>query len=191
MRKFSILYICALVLCIIFFYSLLIIFEDNEEEEEFVNTIGKQKEIMNFTELRSHKPKNNFSFMFYSTNIRYLCNCFILVSTIQENIENKSNIYNFDYNILVPNSMVQTSYIMKANKLKIKLINVEKKLYSNNQQSHWADSLTKFYVFAQTQYERIVYLDCDSLVKKDITHLFHLPKHFLYAPIGKKIGNSI
>lgn len=38
------------------------------------------------------------------------------------------------------------------------------------------ESLTKLHIFNQTQYDRIVYLDSDMIVERNLDHLFSLPK---------------
>lgn len=44
----------------------------------------------------------------------------------------------------------------------------------------WGDSLTKLRIFQLTEYERIVYFDCDALVLKNMDVLFRLPS----APVA-------
>ena len=44
----------------------------------------------------------------------------------------------------------------------------------------WAQSLTKLQLFSLTQYKRLIYLDADGLVLKDMSHLFSLPN----APVA-------
>ena len=46
----------------------------------------------------------------------------------------------------------------------------------------WSESVTKLHIFNLTEYKRIVYLDSDALVMRNLDHLFQLPPHFLYAP---------
>ena len=39
----------------------------------------------------------------------------------------------------------------------------------------WAQSLTKLHLFGLTQYKRLIYLDADGLVLRNMDHLFSLP----------------
>ncbi|GAA5880921.1 hypothetical protein JCM3774_001777, partial [Rhodotorula dairenensis] len=45
-----------------------------------------------------------------------------------------------------------------------------------------AASLTKLHVFRLTQFEKILYLDADTLVLRPLSHLFNLPYRFAAAP---------
>ncbi|RDB24359.1 Glucose N-acetyltransferase 1 [Hypsizygus marmoreus] len=46
----------------------------------------------------------------------------------------------------------------------------------------WSESLTKLHVLGLTDYERVIYLDNDGLVLKNLDHLFDLPKAPLILP---------
>ena len=46
----------------------------------------------------------------------------------------------------------------------------------------WAQSLTKLHVFGLTQYKRLIYLDADGLVLRNMDHLFSLPDAAVAMP---------
>lgn len=50
--------------------------------------------------------------------------------------------------------------------------------------SSWSDSFTKLYAFKLVQYDRIVYLDADSVIRKHMDELFLLPPALIAAPLN-------
>ena len=46
----------------------------------------------------------------------------------------------------------------------------------------WAQSLTKLQMFSLTQYKRLIYLDADGLVLRNMNHLFSLPDAAVAMP---------
>ncbi|GAV26931.1 hypothetical protein PMKS-000392 [Pichia membranifaciens] len=50
--------------------------------------------------------------------------------------------------------------------------------------TYWSDCFTKLHSFSLTQYDRIIYLDSDSIIRKRMDQLFFLPPALLAAPLN-------
>ncbi|VEU20851.1 DEKNAAC101689 [Brettanomyces naardenensis] len=53
-----------------------------------------------------------------------------------------------------------------------------------SESSYWSKSFTKLYAFGLTQYERLVFIDSDSLVLRNMDELFTLPDSILATPVN-------
>lgn len=50
--------------------------------------------------------------------------------------------------------------------------------------SYWSESFTKLYAFDLTEYDRVIFLDSDSLVLQNMDELFSLPESILALPVN-------
>lgn len=119
-----------------------------------------------------------FAYVTYATNDEYACSSLIAA----ESITNTSIRGDIDIVILTTRNVSRT-YIDRMNKLGYVTLNVyAQKSSAPGTDRTWAYSLTKLMSFGLTMYNRVVFLDSDSIVLKNMDHLFDLPPHFLYAP---------
>ena len=51
----------------------------------------------------------------------------------------------------------------------------------------WKECLTKYHVFDMTEYDKVVFLDADLYIMKNLDHLFELP-HMTAAQDGEYFG---
>jgi len=81
--------------------------------------------------------------------------------------------------------------------LKIEVVEVEDFIYSsellkknkNMNMPHWNGTAGKFSCFGLDQFEKIVFVDCDMMVMKNIDHLFDMP-HMTAAPDSPEIARD-
>lgn len=59
---------------------------------------------------------------------------------------------------------------------------IKSKFHSDS--TYWSDSFTKLHAFSLTQYDRVIYLDSDSIIRKRMDQLFFLPPALLAAPLN-------
>jgi len=116
------------------------------------------------------------AYVFYATNDNYACSALINVAILQ-NITGKD--VKKDY-VLIYTPGVSKDMVNRFKAKSVKTI-WKMSLHAVGN-SYYSDVLTKMYVFNMTQYERVIFLDSDILVKKSLDHLFHLPKVDLAAP---------
>lgn len=99
-------------------------------------------------------------------------------------IDNASPDYQYNIYVLIDQLNEENSAIlrgMQKENVKVEMINVKAKLDALSEMLHLRDYYTKttyyrFFIPALfPQYERGIYLDCDIVVRGDISKLYHLP----------------
>eukprot|EP01133_Synstelium_polycarpum_P007582 gene7582-8873_t len=114
--------------------------------------------------------------MFYVTREEYFCS----VSIIAHRLRQWSSV---DIVILMVDSYrySQSTLAHVKSLPNVYIKNIEN-LEAPNAEIHWKQSWNKFYVFDQTEYDRVVYIDADTYILKNMDHLFMLPSVALAAP---------
>lgn len=78
--------------------------------------------------------------------------------------------------ILMPGISKETTFVLDRNNISYSIISKEIKNPTDvNQKHRWFPTYSKLFVFNQTQYEKVVYLDADTLVLRNIDNLFLQP----------------
>lgn len=131
---------------------------------------------------------NKFAYVTYATNPDYLCNTIILFKNLlQLNTDAKLV-------LLLPNSskddeaidfllnhMKTTLNLNRPDQIVIKIIDNDNELFSRFDQTEWSNSFNKLHIFNLYEYERIIYLDNDSLITSNMDELFFLPDTINFA----------
>ncbi|KAI8908030.1 nucleotide-diphospho-sugar transferase [Gorgonomyces haynaldii] len=125
---------------------------------------------IHFLDDYSHKTKQ--SYMFYATNDNYACNVMISVDRLQKFHKHPS----IDLSMIVTDG-VSEKLRKSLQQQGVKLI--EKSVWKQDDPDthlqHYTDSLTKLYVFEDLGYDKIVFIDSDTLIMRNLDHLFLLP----------------
>lgn len=132
-----------------------------------------------------------FAYVNYVTHYEYLCNTYLIFSQLIES-GTKAKLL-----LLISNDVLDhmvSKYAEKAKNLvdKLKEIGPDQVIvkYVDNiikpmDYTPWNKSLTKLLIFNQTEFERIIYLDNDSLVYDKLDELFFLPSYIKFgAPVN-------
>ncbi|KAI9203438.1 nucleotide-diphospho-sugar transferase [Polychytrium aggregatum] len=143
-------------------------------------TSGKvaSKESSERSTKQAKPPKKN-AYGFYVTNDEYACAALIMVRTLL-NTGLRPGVEIF---VLVT-SDVSEKYIRKMRKMGmvVKPTTRLEVTAIGDTPTWWKQSMTKMNIFNMTEYDRIIFLDADGFVLKNMDSLFDLPPYFLYSP---------
>lgn len=114
------------------------------------------------------------AYMMYVTDPSRLCPTIIMTKRLMH-----LNIHP-SIDIVVLSTLPETQ-VKKRFDLNVKIIQVSPWEQKRGERT-WRKSLTKLHVFKEYGYDRIIYLDSDAWLMKNIDHLFHLPKSIFWAP---------
>ncbi|EGG17508.1 hypothetical protein DFA_08504 [Cavenderia fasciculata] len=129
------------------------------------------------------------AYAFYVTDDIYYCAAAATAHRLRQWTD-----YDIVFIFITANSYTPGSHI--TNKLN-KLTNIKHKFIDSSiqarfpgQDSTWRDSLNKFYVFTLTEYDRIIFLDADTVVLRNLDHLFFIPDCTLASPRAYWLDNQ-
>lgn len=126
---------------------------------------------------------NRYCYVTVLTNDRYLDGTITLALSI------KKNKCKYPLQVIIPKDKKALKEQLNKNKISyICMDNVVEntKEYIANDVSYWAETLFKLNIFRLTQYEKIVFLDSDMIIRKNIDKLFECP-HMSASIAGKCI----
>ncbi|RDW83296.1 hypothetical protein BP5796_04787 [Coleophoma crateriformis] len=131
---------------------------------------------------------SRFKYVQYVTTPEYLCNAVMIWSQIEEigSRANRIMMYPSNWNQDAVNPVdLQPTPIARmleeaASKYFVQLYPVEVLNRSQSSEATWADSYTKLLAFNLTEFDRVLTLDSDSVVRGNLDELFLLPP----APIA-------
>ncbi|KAH7316694.1 nucleotide-diphospho-sugar transferase, partial [Stachybotrys elegans] len=123
---------------------------------------------------------SRFAYTQYVTNKKYLCNSVMLFETLQRLGSKASRV------MMYPSYMLPDPTSKEGQNREAKLIITARDSYGvelvpiqiqhrEERDETWADSFTKLLAFNQTQYERVLALDSDSVVLQPMDELFLTP----------------
>lgn len=134
---------------------------------------------------------NRLAYVFYATSPDNLYPVLVNIRQLV-NFDSKAKfhlIYSFDLNENLNNQSENIKFHKIIKLLKNKY-NVEMVKYNKIQSkfdkdsTNWSDSFTKLWAFSLTQYDRVIYLDADSIINNKMDQLFFLPPSLLSVPIN-------
>jgi len=117
---------------------------------------------------------NRFSYLFFATSRDHVCAVKVAVTRLKE-----LGSQGADFICLVHNKGLADLFEDSVVKAIVYL--PEKEVVRDNYYKH---SMMKFYGFQMYEYDRVVFLDVDSYVMKNLDHLFTLPDVELAAPVA-------
>nr|AIG55795.1 secreted protein [Achlya hypogyna] len=115
------------------------------------------------------------AYMLYATNAITACNALIMA----KNIRRLGTPASIDIVVLVGASLPEHK---RAALVAGGLIVVVPWLQRNAPHDTWIESLTKLRIFEERGYERVIYLDSDAWLHRNLDHLFHLGEAVFWAP---------
>lgn len=171
----------AAAFVVLYFVFLQVFFEKQD--------LGKSIRVLPQDVINAYPHQDGkFAYMQYATNKQYLelaINNFVVLERSGSRIADKVIIIKLS----VRNDPGYLKIQTQAKENGITLVAVPSIEVSGTLSPEWADSFTKFHIFGQTQYDRVVYFDADSMfvsaektekgfknVPKPIDELFNIPK---------------
>lgn len=126
--------------------------------------------------LDSHKK---LAYAFYATDQTYACSAMVIIKTLLS-----TNPYqNIDILLIIPKNTkkvilteTQQNFLKKINETSNRMVYVRKEEipYTNNDITY-RDVFLKLTIFKQFDYYKIIYLDSDALILRNLDHLFTYP----------------
>lgn len=131
---------------------------------------------------------SKFAYVNYVTDAAYLCNTLILFEKLKTEYGTKAQLL-----LLISKDLVdpeQSSNIDLITMLLDKIRSIDNEqivikpidnIVKPQDYTPWNESLTKLLVFNQTEYERIIYLDNDAVLRDNLDELFFIPNYIKFA----------
>jgi lipopolysaccharide biosynthesis glycosyltransferase len=120
--------------------------------------------------------RRRFAYAFYATNDDYGCSVLSNIRQLRKlNISQEIDI------VVVYLKKLSPHIVFEINRTNVKTKLVDSLPY-NKAKTYYRDVNTKFRVLQLYEYDRIVYVDADTIILKNMDHLFLLPPVDLAAP---------
>lgn len=134
---------------------------------------------------------NKFAYVFYATSPSRLLPIFINVKQLRK-LKTRAQIQiicSFDINMRVKDPIENLRLTNMVKLLKERYASdfhvVEPIISKYDKDSrNWADSFTKLYAFSLVAFDRVIYVDADSVILKSMDQLFLLPPALLVIPLN-------
>ncbi|EJS41623.1 gnt1p [Saccharomyces arboricola H-6] len=131
---------------------------------------------------------SKFAYVNYVTDVDYLCNTLIIFNDLKEQFGTKAKlVLLISRDLLDSNTSSNAEYIrlllgkiqaIDESQVVIKLID---NIVKPKDTTPWNESLTKLLVFNQTEFNRVIYLDNDAILRSSLDELFFLPDYIKFA----------
>ncbi|KAJ4269492.1 N-acetylglucosaminyltransferase [Fusarium torreyae] len=122
---------------------------------------------------------SRFAYIQYVTNEDYLCNSVMIFEALHRLGSKADRLMMYPKEMLSPDAERSSSHggkllIRARDEYNVTLQPIEIQ-HRDGQDDTWADSFTKLLAFNQTQYDRVLSLDSDSMILQPMDELFQLP----------------
>lgn len=117
------------------------------------------------------EPQGKFAYLFFATSTQHAC----AVETMVRRLIELGSSSSVDFVCVVPNDKIRF-----ANNRIQKIVHTETQV----QNDYFKFAMLKLYGFTMYKYDRIIHMDADSYVQKNLDHLFLLPDVPLAAPVA-------
>ncbi|OQS05851.1 secreted RxLR effector peptide protein [Thraustotheca clavata] len=136
-----------------------------------IDTIALVHEINTTTQLSRN------AYMLYATDSTTACNAIIMAN----NIRHQGTPFSIDIVVLVANTVQQSIQDAMSNQGLV-VVPVEPWYQVNAPHPTWQASLTKLRIFEEHGYDRIIFIDSDAWLHRNLDHLFDLREAVFWAP---------
>lgn len=86
-------------------------------------------------------------------------------------------------------NLLNNKHINTIRKKSIQIPEIIRRKNDKGDFSHWTNTFDKLSIFELTQFDKIIYLDADMYIRKNIDELFEKPH--MSAPVNRKFGPNI
>ncbi|CAB4252653.1 similar to Saccharomyces cerevisiae YOR320C GNT1 N-acetylglucosaminyltransferase capable of modification of N-linked glycans in the Golgi apparatus [Maudiozyma barnettii] len=131
---------------------------------------------------------SKYAYINYVTDSAYLCNTLIIFDDLKNKFKTEAKlVLLISRDLLDPETSGDIEHIkyqlhkiqsLDENQVVIKYI---ENIVKPDDYTPWNESLTKLLVFNETDYDRIIYLDNDALLRNNLDELFFLPHYIRFA----------
>ncbi|EQC26478.1 hypothetical protein SDRG_15656 [Saprolegnia diclina VS20] len=122
-------------------------------------------------------PSARHAYMLYATNDITACNALIMA----KNIRRLGTPAHIDIVVLATTTIASSTHAaLAAGGLVV--VPVEPWMQPNAPHDTWSASLTKLRIFQERGYDRVIYIDSDSWLERNLDHLFTLREAVFWAP---------
>ena len=129
--------------------------------------------------------KTRFAYAFYASDYRYACSVLVNIAQLYAVGKHES----IDIVLMTMNTKpLPTWVITKAAELNVTVVNVDAMPPPMSYNGYYQDVMGKMEVFSLVQYDRVVFLDADSIILKNLDHLFLLPETEIACPRAYWLG---
>ncbi|RQM31360.1 hypothetical protein B5M09_013786 [Aphanomyces astaci] len=136
--------------------------------------------------LCNDRGKPRLAYMLYATDARTVCNAVIMAHNIRK-LGTPPSIPIVTLVVDdVPAAIVQR--LTDAGIVAIPVAHWKQAGVPSN--AEWVSSLTKLRIFEARGYDKVIYLDSDAVIQRNLDHLFHLGDAVLWAPHAYYIGEQ-
>jgi alpha-N-acetylglucosamine transferase len=128
-----------------------------------------------YRKTKEKPPNQQYAYVFYSTSDDYFCSAIVnIYRLLKLNMNN-----HIDIIILHTNDIEVKEYLFLADN-RIKLFKIVPWTKSNFN-AYYTEVFNKLAIFNLTQYERIIYMDSDSIIINNIDRLFYIDDQIEFA----------
>ncbi|CAK4805550.1 unnamed protein product, partial [Aphanomyces euteiches] len=169
----------AVVFVIVLAFSML------ELDLALLQTATKPPHALIFSAVNTVLPKH--AYMLYATDARTVCNAIIMA----HNIRASGTPREIPIVVLVTND-VPSDYFDRLHDAELVPIAIEpwRQIVPGSSDFTWTDSLAKLRIFQERGYDKVIYLDSDAWLHRNLDHLFALGDAVLWAPHAYYIGEQ-
>lgn len=175
-------------------------FTDNDSKDadfdiKSIKYIPHESIMQTFKSIKIESPNSidwdKFAYVFYATSPSKLYPVLVNIRELRK-FKTKAKIHlihSFDLNEKLDDKADDIKFHKIVNLLQNKY-NVIMAKYDtikskyDTDSNYWADSFTKLWAFSLVEYDRIIYLDSDAIIRKNMDELFFLPPTLLAAPLN-------
>lgn len=133
-------------------------------------------------------PENGFAYVFYATEDQYACAALVNIHRLQEDLQTQLRV------IVLVSSIVSSYYLDALHQRNVTVVTHEPPALAQGSVDYYRDVLLKLVSFKlhrmDPSLKRVLALDSDQLVMKNLDAVFHLPHVDLAAPRAYWVGKD-
>jgi hypothetical protein len=129
--------------------------------------------------------KTRFAYAFYASDYNYACSVLVNIAQLYAVGKHKS----IDIVLMTMKTKPLPLWVTaKAAELNVTVVKVDAMPPPSGHSGYYKDVMGKMEVFSLVQYDRVVFLDADTIILKNLDHLFLLPETEIACPRAYWVG---
>ncbi|OQR87823.1 hypothetical protein ACHHYP_08012 [Achlya hypogyna] len=144
---------------------------------QYFSVLNEHVTLSSMQDQRMPQPALRYAYMLYATDDIQACNALLMAKSIRR----LGTPQTIDIVVLTtPNVPAATTDALAAGGVVV--APVQPWVQANAPHDTWSKSLTKLRIFEERGYNRVIYLDSDSMLQRNLDHLFALNEAVFWAP---------